>query len=169
MMKVVATLLCLVAVTQVSTLPSKFPQTPSQFRLPFQANFTVKQMEKIHSSFVNCTTNLNIPEDTVHYEQITVTGNLTVKDAMYKRNLLCLMQGMRIAKPTGDIDVPNMREFLRDGHDEKSLGEMLEICAKTAKGATPEEKAYQFHQCFWTQDKFVVWWVWNQHLFCLNK
>lgn len=156
MMKVVATLLCLVAVTQVSTLPSKFPQTPSQFRLPFQANFTVKQMEKIHSSFVNCTTNLNIPEDTVHYEQITVTGNLTVKDSMYKRNLLCLMQGMRIAKPTGDIDVPNMREFLRDGHDEKSLGEMLEICAKTAKGATPEEKAYQFHQCFWTQDKFVV-------------
>ncbi|XP_039433578.1 37 kDa salivary gland allergen Aed a 2-like [Culex pipiens pallens] len=137
MMKIAVTLLCcLVAVTK--------------------ANFTVKQMQKIHASFVNCSNNLAVPEDTVHYEEHSISGDLALNDPLFKRDLLCVMRGMRIVNETGDIDLPRMKEFLRDGHDEKTLEEMLKICTKTEEGAAPEDKIYQFYRCFWTQNKFVV-------------
>ncbi|KAL1376350.1 hypothetical protein pipiens_004429 [Culex pipiens pipiens] len=136
MMKLVATLLCLVAVTQ--------------------ANLTRNQMTKFHSTFVNCTTRLHIPEDTVHYEKRGISGDLALKDPLFKRALLCVMRQMKVANETGDIDLPRMREYLRDGHDEKTMDEMLKICAKTKAGAVPEDKIYQFYRCYWTQNKFLL-------------
>ncbi|XP_038106875.1 uncharacterized protein LOC119766413 [Culex quinquefasciatus] len=139
MMKLVATLLCLVAVAQ--------------------ANLTSKQKAKLHSTFVNCTISMHIPEDTVHYEEHSISGDLALKDPLFKRAILCVTREMKVANETGDIDLPRMREYLRDGHDEKTMEEMLKICAKTAAGAAgaaPEDKIYQFYRCYWTQNKFLL-------------
>lgn len=105
-------------------------------------------MQKIHASFVTCSINLAVPEDIVHYEEHSISGDLALNDPLFKRDLLCVMRGMRIVNETGDIDLPRMKEFLRDGHDEKTLEEMLKICARTEEGAARRIKFTSFTGVF---------------------
>lgn len=66
------------------------------------------------------------------------------------------MRQLDIVDDKGKIRPQKLVNFLAEGHDQKLLKEVVDTCADTVQGETPDNLAFNFHVCFWTTKQFEM-------------
>lgn len=67
--------------------------------------------------------------------------------AFFQNFIACFLTKNDILTPEGDFVRAKFVEFFADGHNEATVEDIYNKCS-TVEGATREDKAYAFHNCY---------------------
>lgn len=77
-------------------------------------------------------------------------GVLFNDDRKNKQFIACFLTKMGAVSEDGKILGSKLLEFMADEHDESNLKGTVEKCV-AVEGDTLEDRAYNFHKCFWAE------------------
>ncbi|KAL9707045.1 hypothetical protein quinque_010563 [Culex quinquefasciatus] len=110
-------------------------------------HYTEKQLEKMAAVSGVCAVELKVTIDKEFVERAKSGGELFPDVEMSKNFIACFLTKNDILTPEGDFVRAKFVEFFADGHNEATVEDIYNKCS-TVEGATREDKAYAFHNCY---------------------
>ncbi|XP_055550826.1 uncharacterized protein LOC129733198 [Wyeomyia smithii] len=119
------------------------------------ADYTPKQQAFLADIIAKCAVDLKVTLGSDLLERSKSGKNPFPDNEKTKSFVICFMTKTGVLSPDGTIATQKFIDFLAEGHDVKAITDVVQKCAKV-EGATPEDKAYNFHKCFWEEKTFEL-------------